>query len=176
MSVRYRKQNDEVYYMADARVIWDDTDIAFLKAQAAENTRRRCRLCAHPTSDATVHEMLIVHANDAYVRPHRHLGRAESFQVIEGTAIAAFFDEQGTVVDARRMTTPGNGGAFFYRIPENTFHSLIIESAWLVFHECVQGPFDPDRCEFASWAPDGEESAAAAAFTKSLETDLDGFI
>ncbi len=150
--------------------------MAFLKQTAAGIARKRCRLCAHPNLEHAMHEMLIVHGNDTYVRPHRHIGRVESFQVIEGAAIAAFFDEHGAVVDARRMTAPGNGNAFFYRIPENTFHTLIIESAWLVFHECVQGPFDPARCEFASWAPDGEDPAAVATYIESLKAELAGFI
>ncbi|MGJ3259894.1 MAG: WbuC family cupin fold metalloprotein [Rhodospirillales bacterium] len=158
--------------MSDPKVIWDGEDIAFLKARAVDNPRRRCRLCAHPGTDHPIHEMLIIHGRDAYVRPHRHLGQAESFQIIEGRATAVFFEEHGGISGWSTMTASADGGAFYYRMPEDTFHTILIESEWLVFHECTQGPFDPARCEFAPWAPDDHDDGQVQAYMEELKSAL----
>ena len=84
--ISLRAQNPEVYYSDDAIVAVDDATIAELKRLAAQNPRLRSRLCTHPDPSDGLHEMLIVHHREAYVRPHKHLGKPESFHVIEGTA------------------------------------------------------------------------------------------
>jgi hypothetical protein len=74
-----RAQNAEVYYSDAAIVTADDGVIAELKRIAAKNPRLRSRLCTHPDPSSPLHEMLIVHHRDAYIRPHKHLGKPESF-------------------------------------------------------------------------------------------------
>ena len=160
-----RKINDEVYYTADGITLVGPEEIAFLKARAAETPRRRTRLCTHPAPDSGLHEMLIVHGRDAYVRPHRHLGKPESLHVIEGSATALFFDESGT---PRRRVPIGDGGCRYYRIDDAVFHSLLIESDWFVFHEVTAGPFDPARTEWAAWSPDGKDDAEAQRYVAGL--------
>src|SRR5207247_7893851 len=79
-----RVESAEVRYAIEAVITVDAEDVAQLKREAQRNPRRRVRLCAHGGIDDSLHEMLIVHANNTYVRPHRHLGKSESFHVIEG--------------------------------------------------------------------------------------------
>jgi len=160
-----RKISDEIYYTATGFTVVGAAEIAFLKARAAETPRRRVRLCTHPDPAHPLHEMLIVHGRDAYVRPHRHHGKAESLHVIEGKATALLFDEAGAVT---RSIALGAGGANYYRIEDATFHGLLIESAWFVFHETTGGPFDPSRTEWAAWAPDGKDEADAVRYMTVL--------
>jgi cupin fold WbuC family metalloprotein len=159
------KINDEVYYTADGITLVGPEEISFLKARAAENPRRRARLCTHPAPDSGLHEMLIVHGRDAYVRPHRHLGKPESLHVMEGSATVVFFDDAGT---PRRRVKLGAGACGYYRIESAVFHSLLIESEWFVFHEVTSGPFDPAMTEWAAWAPDGKDKAAAQRYAEAL--------
>jgi cupin fold WbuC family metalloprotein len=162
-----RKINDEVYYTADGVTLVGPEEIAFLKARAAETPRQRTRLCTHPAPDSGLHEMLIVHGRDAYVRPHRHLGKSESLHVMEGRATAILFDEGGT---PRRRVPLGDGACRYYRIDDAVFHSLLIESDWFVFHEVTAGPFDPAKTEWASWSPDGKDDAAAQRYMSGLRS------
>src|SRR6478609_9998623 len=90
--VSLRAQNPEVYYSDDAIVTADDATIAELKRIAAQNSRLRSRLCTHPDPASGLHEMLIVHHRQAYVRPHKHLGKPVSFHLIEGSARVVIFD------------------------------------------------------------------------------------
>jgi cupin fold WbuC family metalloprotein len=164
----FRKISDEVYYTDRDFTSVGPEEIAFLKARAAETPRKRTRLCAHPDPGHTLHEMLIVHGRDAYVRPHRHHGKPESLHVIEGTASALLFAQDGRLGRRIPMGPPGSGAAFFYRVETAVYHSLVIDSEWFVFHEATSGPFDPAQTEWAPWSPDGKDEAAAARYLSDL--------
>ena len=156
-----RAQNPEVYYSDDAIVTADDVTIAELKRIAAGNPRLRSRLCTHPAPSSGLHEMLIVHHREAYVRPHKHFGKPESFHLIEGTAQVVIFEDDGRIRDVLEMAPYGRGALCYYRMPEQVFHSILITSEWLVFHETTAGPFDPSGTAFPDWAPDGSDAAEA---------------
>jgi hypothetical protein len=42
---------------------------------------------------------------------------------------------------------------FFYRINKNIYHSLLIKSPELIFHETTQGTFKKKNTIFAKWSP-----------------------
>jgi cupin fold WbuC family metalloprotein len=160
-------ESPEVYYAAAAVPFAGADEIAFLKARALENPRRRCRLCLHAAPSATQHEMLIVHHRDAYVRPHRHASKSESLIVVEGEASAFVFADDGTLTQRRRLAPPGGDGAFTYFMPAGLWHGLVIESEWLVFLEAAAGPFDRTATEFPAWAPDGSDLETALAWARA---------
>ncbi|MEY9185690.1 cupin fold WbuC family metalloprotein [Bradyrhizobium sp. USDA 326] len=163
-----RAQNAEVFYSDDAIVTADDATIAELKRIAAGNPRLRSRLCTHPDPSTGLHEMLIVHHREAYVRPHKHFGKPESFHLIEGTAQVVIFEDDGRIRDVLEMAPYGQGALCYYRMPEKVFHSILITSEWLVFHETTAGPFDPSRTAFPDWAPDGSDAAAVQDYVTKI--------
>lgn len=122
----------------------------------------------HADPSAALHEMLIVHHRDVYVRPHLHRGKGESFHVIEGEATVVLFDDRGAVEARISIGAAGSGRFFFYRIPEGVAHTFLIESEWLVFHETTSGPFDPSKTEFMPWAPDGSDADEARSYLDGL--------
>jgi cupin fold WbuC family metalloprotein len=166
-----RAQNPEVYYSDDAIVTADDATIDGLKRIAARNPRLRSRLCTHPDPASGLHEMLIVHHREAYVRPHKHSGKPESFHLIEGTAYVVIFDNAGQISDVLDMAPYGQGKLCYYRMPDGVFHAILITSEWLVFHETTAGPFDPSRTAFPEWAPDGSDEAAAGRYMVRLASE-----
>ena len=163
-----RAQNPEVYYSDAAIVTADDDLIAELKRIAAQNPRLRSRLCTHPDPSSGLHEMLIVHHREAYVRPHKHFGKPESFHVIEGTARVVVFGDDGKIRDVFDMAPYGHGKLCYYRMPDEVFHSILITSEWLVFHETTAGPFDPSRTAFPDWAPDGSDAGAVKSYVATV--------
>src|SRR5215472_17118978 len=124
--MRTRIESAEVLYAADDVVTVDAATIAQLKREGERNPRRRIRLCAHRSVDDPVHEMLIVHTNDTYVRPHKHLSKSESFHVIEGAVDVVIFDDLGRLTDVIEMAAFQSGRPFFYRIADPLFHTLLI--------------------------------------------------
>ena len=163
----------EVYFALEGVNFADAPLVDFLKTKASRLPRRRCRICFHETPSAPTHEMLIVHHRSCYVRPHRHIGNAESLTVIEGLADLVLFSEQGSVASVHSMGAPGGTSPHYCRMPDNTWHSLIIKSEWLVFFEVVKGPFNPSSSEFATWAPDESDATIVAEYMQNTRADID---
>lgn len=161
-----QKVNDEVFIAADPIVCLGDEEIAFLKRQAALNPRRRARICAHKSNDDALHEMLIAISAASYIHPHRHVGKSESFHIVEGEVDVAVFDEAGAIVEVIEMGPLGSGRRFYYRLSESRFHTLLIRSEFLLVHEVTNGPFDRDRTVYAPFAPPEEQADQAREYMK----------
>jgi hypothetical protein len=69
------------------------------------------------------------------------------------------------------MAPYGHGKLCYYRMPDQVFHSILITSEWLVFHETTAGPFDPSRTAFPDWAPDGSDAAAVKDYVAALASE-----
>ncbi len=164
----FTKVSDEVLYSPGAITRVDQGDIGRLKEMAARNPRRRIRLCAHPDTADPLHEMLIVHMKEAYVPPHRHPGKSESFHIIEGELTVVVFDEAGVVTDVIEMGEPGSGRAFYYRLSEVRYHTVIATTDVVVFHEVTNGPFRQEDLERAPWAPGEDDDEAQRNFIRAI--------
>lgn len=169
--MKLRPVNAEVYYAEGGVVQVGAADLAMIKEQAARSPRRRARICTHVSPDDAVHEMLIVLAADVYIRPHKHLGRGESFHVVDGLADVIVFDDAGTVADVVHMGPAGSGLAFFYRMNQSCFHSVVVRSEFFVVHETTRGPFNPADTLFPSWAP-AEDDPGATDYAATLRSRL----
>ena len=116
--------------------------------------------------------MLIVHEKDCYVRPHMHVNKTESFHIIEGTVDIIIFDEDGQIKDIIPMGDYGTGRKFFYRLPHSCYHTLLIQSEVLVFHEITNGPFRPDDTVWALWAPEETDENAVSQYMEWIANHL----
>jgi len=163
-----KAHHPEVVFAQNPIVKVDSEDITALKSLAQENSRRRIRLCAHPHTDDLLHEMLIIHEHGTYIRPHRHPGKSESFHIIEGVADIVIFTDAGEVAEVLPMGTYSSGLAFYYRLNPASFHTLLIKSPLLVFHETTNGPFRRSDLIFAPWAPDEADAESATCFMARL--------
>lgn len=149
-------------------------EIELLKQSARRNARKRIRLCAHPDVSARVHEMVIVHSNEAYVRPHKHLNKSESFHIIEGQVDVIVFTEEGVVKEITRIGDPSSGEKFYCRISDSRYHTLLIESDVVVFHETTSGPFNKADTVLAPWAPAEDDLPAVKQFMDGLREVIGG--
>lgn len=174
--MRIKKFNEEVFFAGDRIVKVGGKDIVFLEVKARRNPRRRIRLCAHRNVDDTLHEMLIVHERDNYIRPHKHLHKTESFHIIEGLADVVVFDEMGNIAEIIKMGDYASGRCFYCRIFEPYYHTLFVKSRHLVFHEVTNGPFKKSDTVFAPWSADEKDSAAKKKFMRYLEKAVKNFL
>ncbi len=163
-----RKVNEEVFIAEAPIVRLGDEEIAFLKRQAQTNARKRARICAHKTNDDALHEMVIVISASSYIHPHKHIGKSESFHIVEGEVDVAVFDDTGTVVDVIQLGAIGSGRMFYYRLAESTFHTLVIHSEFLVVHEVTNGPFNRDRTVLAPFAPPEDHAGQARNYMRRV--------
>jgi cupin fold WbuC family metalloprotein len=166
--VNLRKINDEVFVALDPIVKIGGEELAFLKRQAAANVRKRARICAHKSNEDALHEMVIAISAESYIHPHKHLGKSESFHIVEGRVDVVVFDDAGEIVEIIELGDASTGRNFYYRLSESAFHTLLIRTNFLVVHEVTNGPFLRDRTVLAPFAPAEERTAEAREYLKQV--------
>jgi hypothetical protein len=63
----------------------------------------------------------------------------------------------------------GSNRCFFYRMADPLFHTAIVRTETVLFHETTTGPFVREQTEFAVWAPEEGNLYAAGAYLRNLE-------
>lgn len=174
--IRTKPISKEVYFADEQVVKVGEQDIEFLKKRVRDTERCRIRLCAHKDIGNKLHEMFIVLMKETYIPPHKHLNKAESLHVIEGSADAVFFDEEGKITHAIALGEYSSGKRFYYRMDEPVYHTLIIKSDVLVFHEAAYGPFVRSDTLLAPWAPEESDIAGVTRFREQLTKAVERFI
>ncbi len=164
----FSEESAEVLYTNTDITSLTESDMEYLKERARQSPRQRCRLCTHVTPSSSLHEMLIVHAKGSYIRPHKHANKVESHHIIEGLATAVLFDDAGGVLQTINLGPHSSGHSFYYRMPADQFHTLIIMSDWFIFHETTTGPFDRSKTIFAPWSPDESDHQGIDKFLTCL--------
>ena len=147
------KESDEVLYPDEDVIALSTSDLYELKQMAKLNTSQKIRLCAHQHPQQSLHEMFIVHAKGFYVRPHKHLGKVESMSVLEGEVDVVLFQDDGSIYQIVEMGPPGSGKKFYNRLGQPIYHTLLIRTDFLIFHEITEGPFLRKKTIFPDWAP-----------------------
>ena len=144
--------------------------ITELLAYAEENDTD-VRLCLHGNAASRHHDMIIAQLRTSYFLPHRHLTKGETWSVLRGVMAAFVFDENGRLIDARKLSVDGN---LIYRVGDYQYHMLLSLTPFAVYHESKPGPFlGPSDSEFAPWVPLAGDSPAVSAYIANLLTFLD---
>lgn len=160
-----------IFQARGERILLGKDDMDMVVGTLSESPHGRSRICSHTSDIEPLHEMFIVLERYSYIRPHRHIGRSESFLLIEGVADVVFFNEDGSLDEVVRVERYGSGSPFYYRLNDSVFHTLIVRSKYLIYHECVNGPYDSEATEFASWSP-LPDSGAVAEYIAELEKEI----
>lgn len=158
----YHFESEEVIYCSERFPFASSELVQNLKLLALKNKRERIRLCMHENIHSNLHEMLIIHSKNCYIRPHSHLQNDESITILEGNADLILFSEAGDIQSTIRLTEYGEDGCFYFKIKKNIFHMLIIRSDFLVFKEVSEGPFISENMRYAKWSPDESTNAYLA--------------
>lgn len=172
MTTGFKRITPEVYVAQNRVVTVSHADLAAFQEMAAGNPRHRARLCAHKENANRINEMFIALTGEAYIRPHRHLNKSESFYIIAGTATVIFFNSTGLIEEALDIGDYGSGRPFCYRIEDSRYHTQIVTSESLLVHEVTNGPFNPADTEWAPWSPDESDPALVRAYLDGLKQQL----
>lgn len=173
--MRAKSINAEVYVAEDHVVQVGRDGMAEFQQMAARNERHRARLCAHKENQNRIHEMFIALTGNAYIRPHRHINKSESFHVIEGTATVVFFGDAGEIEEVFEIGDYHSGKPFYYRNEDARFHTQVVTSEKLIFHETTNGPFNRADTVLAPWSPEDTDTAAVKAYMENLKLEVARF-
>ena len=168
-------KSTEAYQAKDAVIHVGVGDINFLGNAMLKSQRRRTRILAHRSSDERLHEMFVIYSNATYVRPNKHIGKDESVFVIRGEIDFLFFDAMGTVTDVVRMGDKDSGKAYYCRVPEGVFHTVIMRSDEVVLFEGTPGPFNPAETVYADWAPTEDQFDTVAKYRSWMDDQTNRF-
>ena len=174
--MKYKEINEAVLYNQEKVCTLNYADLLHLQEKGLATTEQRTRLCVHDSPDDSIHEMFIVHTDDTYVRPHRHKTRAESFEVLKGEASLLLLSDSGEIEDVIELGELQSNKTFFFKMPAEMWHMLIIHSEVLVFKEVTQGPFDSSDCVFPDWAPPGRNCSQVKEYMSEMLAKVQYFV
>ncbi|MBT4731602.1 cupin fold metalloprotein, WbuC family [Candidatus Woesearchaeota archaeon] len=147
------RESTEVFYTDESIINISNRDIEDLKQKMILSNNDRIRLCTHRAKEDFLHEMLIIHTNKCYVRPHKHINKVESITVLEGLAKIIIFNDDGSVFEELSIGCHDSGRVFYHRMNIEKYHMFVIQSDFFIFHEVTQGPFDKKHTMFPDWSP-----------------------
>ncbi|OUV61116.1 MAG: hypothetical protein CBC82_07180 [Cellvibrionales bacterium TMED122] len=127
----------------------------------------KSRICVHNNNNDLIHEMFVFHKKGAYVRPHKHLVKLESFMILDGEVELVIFSDKGKIIKKINMGAPKSGKPFFYKMKKNFFHTQIIKRDTL-FKEVTSGPFKKNKTLMAKWSPESKNLKEVKKFLKFL--------
>jgi cupin fold WbuC family metalloprotein len=122
-----------------------------LIAAARLSSLRRARINFHPHDASPVQEMIIAMCRDTTLSIHKHTGKSESFNVMEGRVLIGLYGQDGQILDVVDLN--GDVGPRYYRMDCGIPHLVSPLSDIVIIHETTVGPFDRERhYEYPAWA------------------------
>jgi len=171
--LNYYKVAEDILYAQDPVITLDKIKLNALRKEADSSSRQQSRLCTHINESDDVHEMIIVHKKDMYVRPHKHINKMESLHMIEGEMDLVLFDDNGKVTEVITLGDYRSGHTFYFRFNHAVFHTVIIKSELAIFHEVTKGPFVRSENVYAQWAPLATNIESVVKFQLALNQQID---
>ena len=115
--------------------------------------------------------MTVVVKKSSYLIPEKHIIKVESFHIIEGVADVIIFNEDGNIKEVFRLGDYSSGLPFYFRVSNTSFyHTLILRTDYLVYHETATGPFQKSDSIVAPWAPSESDTESIKIYMNALET------
>lgn len=165
---KMEKDSPEVFYACENIIKITKKDTDFIRDKAFSSPIKRARICLHHDIDNPLHEMIITAMKEGYVRPHRHINKSESFHMIEGEMDVVIFDEDGSITDIIEMGEYNSKKKFYYRLPTDEYHTVVVKSDYAIFHEVTNGPFNREETDFAPWSPEEKDKNGVAEFSEKV--------
>ena len=159
-SVFFEKKKEDI-------ILLTKKSLEFLKKNKNQKNNKS-RVCLHKNDRENIHEMIVFHKKDSYVRPHKHLNKLESFFIIRGEVTLVIFNEKGRPIKKIEMGDYFSGKIFFYKMKKNYFHTQIIKKDTM-FKEVTNGPFKKNKTLNAKWSPEDNKKSEVKRYLVYLK-------
>jgi len=166
---RDRNASSLAFFLSGPSVAFDRAMIDWLKQAAVDEGADSARICLHSGADDPFHQMVIVQRRGIYCRPHKHMAKAESCQIIDGELAFIVFADDGSIDGIARL----GGNGIIGRAGSGQFHMVYPLSDWCTYHEAKPGPFLGDKDSvFPEWAPGQDDDEGRARFLDAIASRL----
>ncbi len=121
-------------------MIIDSSLIDGVEQKAAESPRLRMNYNLHESLDSKAQRLINVLMPGTEIPIHRHRHTAETYVLIRGKMIVAFYDDNGAMTESFLLDpTVGNYGV---QIPKGQWHGIEVINPSAIF-EVKDGPYTP---------------------------------
>ena len=140
---KLKKKNDRVFYAKDSPISLTLQDIYFLKGLAQAKKNDIFRVCLHSNDNEIIHEMVMVHTQPTQVGPLKQNNRQSlSYYMIEGKLAVSFYTDDGKKYEQILLDASNQSENKIIRLEPQIFRSVKSLSAYAIFVEIAQGPFN----------------------------------
>tara|TARA_Y100000590_G_C15467492_1_gene918867 strand:- start:162 stop:662 length:501 start_codon:yes stop_codon:yes gene_type:complete len=130
-----RKAKSKSFFLKGRHSVFDSKLLDFIKKNF-KKFKKDLRICMHENSAANHHDMIILQQRSNSYPPHKHLKKGETYHMILGKMGCLLFNNNGKV---KKMCVLKKGDIF--RVPKNTYHTMLPISKYVIYHESKIGPF-----------------------------------
>lgn len=168
--IRDEKAKTLSYFCTEGLVTINKGVIDLLIQESKKRDYCNARICLHTSPSEDLHNMVILQSNRNYYRPHKHLDKCETYQIIKGEMAFFIFNEEGVVTKIEILSAEKNN---LVRVGKNIWHVSIPLTEQVIFHESRNGPFLNGDSIFANWAPDGSDVQRSKEYFITLLEKID---
>ena len=160
-----KKSKSQSFYLKNPYQKVDERMITFLNDFSNNNNNCDLRICIHENPNSVHHDMLILHHKNNYYPPHIHTDCGDTYIVYSGEMGCFLFDDSGSVTYSCII-----GSKEMFKVPNNTYHTILPLSKKVIFYELRNGPFISGKKPKAPlWCPDlNAEESKINSYKKEL--------
>ena len=129
------------YKGKSSEAIFDKTLLLLIK-KISFLLKDNIRINLHKNKNENYHDMIILQKKGTIIKPHRHPSGGETINLIYGKMKVLLMNSKGVIKKKLLMDTKKN---LVYRVPGKIFHTYIIVSDYVVYHENKSGPYDRNK-------------------------------
>ncbi len=130
-----KKAKSRSFFLKRDTELFDNNLLKFMIKDFKTN-KKDLRICLHKDIKAKHHDMIILQQKKNYYKPHKHLFKGETYHMIVGSMKCILFNNYGKI---KKIVTIKKNEIF--RVPKNTFHTMLSLSNFTIYHENKPGPF-----------------------------------
>ena len=131
-----KKAITKAFFFKKENGVLFDRSLKKFMIEIFNKSKKDLRVCLHQKSTDKHHDMIILQQKRNYYKPHKHLFKGETYHMIVGSMKCILFNNFGKI---KKIVTIKKNEIF--RVPKNTFHTMLPISVITIYHENKPGPF-----------------------------------
>ena len=95
--MKFTKENNEVLYLKKDVTSFNNKNLKLLSDLSKKNKDEKIRICFHLNTNERIHQMLILHKKNYYIRPHKVVDKTETGLILKGECDLILFKSNGSI-------------------------------------------------------------------------------
>ena len=140
-----KKGKTKAFFYKSKVIVFDKKFLNFIITTYKKDLKD-LRICLHKKYKDKHQDMIILQQKKNFYMPHKHLEKSETYHIIKGKMGCVLFNQKGKI--DFKCTLSEND---IFRVPINTFHTMIPISKYVIYHENKAGAFKKNDSVHSNW-------------------------